>query len=82
MNLCQSCGMPMENENLFGTLEDGTKTNEFCTYCYQNGKYTIPEITMDSMINICVQYMKEEGMNEQEAREILNQTLPNLKRWK
>ena len=43
-NFCQSCAMPLE-EKIYGTNEDGTKNEEFCIYCYKNGKnYSIQEI--------------------------------------
>lgn len=78
---CQSCGMPMEDEKLLGTNEDLTQNPEYCTYCYQEGKFT-SDITMDQMIEICIPHMVKEGMVEQEARTMISGLLPNLKRWK
>jgi hypothetical protein len=46
---CQSCGMPMAKESDFGTEKDGSRSEDYCTYCYQNGAYTEPEITIDEM---------------------------------
>ncbi|MDD3977731.1 MAG: zinc ribbon domain-containing protein [Methanomicrobium sp.] len=46
---CQSCGMPMAKESDFGTEKDGSGSEDYCTYCYQNGAYTEPEITIDEM---------------------------------
>lgn len=36
---CQSCGMPLTNTNK-GTNADGSLNEDYCTYCYQNGKFT------------------------------------------
>jgi hypothetical protein len=32
MNLCQSCGMPMKDHMDFGTNEDGSMNNNYCTH--------------------------------------------------
>lgn len=79
---CQSCGMPMQDENLYGTQRDGSKTIEYCNYCYEKGSFTLPDMTMEQMIELCIPYMKESGMAEEEARGLMNRFLPELKRWK
>lgn len=81
---CQSCGMPMPvTGELYGTNEDGTKNQEYCQYCFVNGKFT-SDITMEQMIEICVPHLVSggEGMTEDEARKMMREILPQLKRWK
>ena len=39
MKFCQSCGMPLTNE-ILGTNADGTFNEDYCTYCYKDGKFT------------------------------------------
>ncbi|MEI5906323.1 zinc ribbon domain-containing protein [Bacillus spongiae] len=78
--VCQSCAMPMENEKLFGTNQDGSKNEEYCVYCYKNGVFTA-NVTMNEMVNICVPHLVEEGMKEAEARKMMEGVLPTLKRW-
>lgn len=92
-NYCQSCAMPMEGKDnlfgtnseetgeLYGTNSDGTKNKEYCKYCYENGKFTY-ECTMNEMLEFCIPHMTKQGMSEDEARKIMNNCLPNLKRWK
>jgi hypothetical protein len=82
--ICQSCGMPLTNEKLIATEKDGTLNHEYCLYCYQNGSFTEPNITMQKMANICVYYMtnKESGFDESIAHEMMNNLLPTLNRWK
>ena len=46
---CQSCGMPLESDDVKGTEKDGSKSECYCSYCYQNGGFT-QDITMDEMI--------------------------------
>jgi hypothetical protein len=78
--LCQSCGMPMADEALFGTNADGSKNEEYCKYCFENGSFGKDE-TLEEMIATCIPFMVEEGMKEEEAKGILESTLPQLKRW-
>ncbi|MEG0077297.1 MAG: zinc ribbon domain-containing protein [Anaerorhabdus sp.] len=77
MKICQSCGMPL-NEDLFGKNSDGTNNEDYCLYCYEDGRFTV-DCTMEEMIDFCLPHM--EGMNEEEARKMLNEMLPQLKRW-
>ncbi|MCL2476348.1 zinc ribbon domain-containing protein [Candidatus Bathycorpusculum sp.] len=87
MVFCQSCGMPLENQETKGTNKDGNKSEDYCTYCYQNGAFT-QNITMDEMIENNLKYLdqwnKNSGQNltVEEARKQLKAYMPNLKRWK
>lgn len=80
--ICQSCGMPMQTED-YGTNKDGGANSEYCKYCYENGAFTSDE-TMEQMIETCVPYMVKEdtGMTEEKARGMLQEVMPQLKRWK
>ena len=38
---CQSCGMPMSKDPQHGgTNRDGTKSADYCSYCYVAGEFT------------------------------------------
>lgn len=82
MLICQSCGMPMETSEDFGVNADGTENKEYCQYCWQDGKFTadvgLPEF-IDEQVKIAVEKL---GMDEIEAREVAEMTLPELKRWR
>lgn len=81
---CQSCGMPMGNTGEFyGTNADGSKNTEYCSYCFDSGKFT-GEMTMDEMIELCVPHMAEAHpeMTEEKARQMMIEFFPHLKRWK
>ena len=83
---CQSCGMPMgyTDEHL-GTNADGSKNPEYCDYCWQNGQFTAPNLTMEQMVELCVPYMvqnSEQDFTEASARQLMQEALPMLKRWK
>lgn len=79
--ICQSCGMPMEQENQFGTNKENKLVQEYCIHCYKDGAFTNPDITLAEMIDICVPFMVQDGMEESAARTMMQQFLPNLKRW-
>ncbi|WP_105614551.1 zinc ribbon domain-containing protein [Vallitalea okinawensis] len=81
MNICQSCGMPMEKEELYGKNKDGSVNKEYCIYCYPNGEFNKPDETFEEMVETCVPFMMKEGYTEEQAREYLNNNLRNLKRW-
>ena len=80
---CQSCAMPMEKSEMFGTHEDGSKSDEYCTFCFQKGTFTEPDISMQEMIDKCVAIMDQQKiMPEDQARDLMTKTIPSLKRWK
>jgi hypothetical protein len=77
---CQSCAMPMVKPDDFGTNTDRSKSKEYCHYCYQNGKFTEPDLTMEQMIEKCAGLMKQMQIPEA-AIEQTKTSIPMLKRW-
>ena len=86
MKFCQSCGMPLTDEVL-GTNADGSKNEEYCMYCYKDGKFT-QDCTMDEMIEHCAQFVGDfnDGSGLQLTREEaigrMKMYFPYLKRWR
>lgn len=78
---CQSCSMPMERPEDFGTDANGFKINDYCHYCFQNGDFTDPGITLAQMIDRLVGMADKMGMTEAQARQVAETFLPRLKRW-
>ena len=80
---CQSCGMPMDSPGLFARNADGGVNTEYCSYCFKNNAFTA-DMTMEEMIDFCVGPMVEhnEGMTPEQARGMMEQFFPTLKRWK
>ena len=79
---CQSCGMPLTKPEDFGTTADGLRQNDYCHYCFQDGTFTQPVITLAQMIERVIPYTAQAtGMSEAEARKLTEETLPRLKRW-
>lgn len=80
---CQSCGMPLREHKDFGTEADGSRSGDYCHYCYQEGRFT-RELTMDEMIAMNLQYLDqwEEKMSPEDAEAMMRSFFPTLKRWK
>jgi len=72
--------MPLDSPDLWGTEKDGSRTNEYCKYCYQDGQFTHPEMTLDEMQEHMMKYM-EKGRLPQDIIERAVDRLPFLKRW-
>ena len=50
MKFCQSCGMPL-TEDVLGTNADGSKNEDYCMYCYKDGKF-LQDCTMDHVLPV------------------------------
>lgn len=79
---CQSCAMPLSEEHL-GTNTNGSKNHDYCEYCYKEGAFTTPNMTMAEMIGFCAPMMAEHnpGMTEADAVAQMEKFFPTLKRW-
>lgn len=83
-NYCQSCGMPMgTTDELYGTEQNGSKSTDYCSYCYEKGAFTF-QGGLEEMIGICVGPMVENNpnMTKEQATGMMQQFLPTLKRWR
>jgi len=81
--ICQSCGMPLENDKLLGTNADGSKNQEYCLYCFKDGAFT-NDVTMEEEIEACVPFVSKGNpwQDENTARNAMKELFPQLKRWK
>lgn len=83
---CQSCGMPLTIPEQFGTNKDQSRNNDYCIYCYKEGKFT-QNYTMDEMIEHCAQFLEEfnkdseQKLSQEEAVQQMKLYFPKLKRW-
>ena len=80
--ICQSCGMPMSKPHDHGTIANGSKSQEYCAFCFQDGRFVDDGITLREKIEKNIPIAKRMGMQEAKAREMAEKTLPKLKRWK
>lgn len=78
---CQSCGIPLD-VGYYGTNEDFTINMEYCKYCYENGNFREPNLTLGEMMGRSIAKMIDENqMTESEAKATTSSTIPQLKRW-
>lgn len=74
--------MPM-GDGFFGTNAQGSQTQEYCKFCYVNGVFTEPSLTLQDMVYRSIEQMKKElSLPEEQAKVIAVTTIPQLKRWK
>lgn len=78
---CQNCGMMFTAPDQHGHEADGTETEDFCRWCYDQGAYTY-ETTMEEMIEDCAPRMAEYmNWSVDECASLLGAILPTLRRW-
>lgn len=86
MMFCQSCGMPLQSDELKGTNKDNSLSTDYCTYCFQSGAF-VQDCTMDEMIEHCSQFVDEfnkdaeKKVTKEDAIANMKQFFPTLKRW-
>lgn len=82
LKVCQSCGMPMQEEQ-YGTNKDGGKNDKYCCYCYKDGEFE-QKCTMEEMADFCAPFEVEGGRakNPEEAKDRLMAYFATLERWK
>ena len=73
--------MPLDNPGMMGTEKDGSKSNEYCAYCYQNGAFVNPNTTLEEMKTIVKTEMEKRNIDAGIINTAVN-TLPHLKRWR
>lgn len=80
---CQSCAMPLDKPEDYGTDAVGYRVNDYCHYCYAKGEFINPHITLQEMTDLCVDAMvRRSVMPEKKARALMMEVLPKLKRWR
>ncbi|HCT40249.1 MAG TPA: hypothetical protein DF427_03550 [Moraxellaceae bacterium] len=81
-NRCQSCGMPLKADpEEGGTNADGSVSTEYCSFCYENGNFHNPTMTIDEMKALIIEKLSEKGYPRFIAR-IFTIGLNRLNRWR
>ena len=55
VKICQSCGMPISEDKQRGTNEDGSLSDDYCSYCFKKGKFT-QNVSLDEQVEIGLSY--------------------------
>jgi len=78
--ICQSCGLPFSGK-LKGTNRDGTKNDDYCVSCFDNGEFVDHSLTMHTLeVNLLEMAEVHNEITLEEAQTVIK-NLPYLKRW-
>lgn len=64
-----------------GTNADGSKSDRYCSHCYEAGKFTLPDITPAQMQQRVKGKLQEAGF-PRFATWIFTRNIPKLARWR
>lgn len=80
-SICQSCGLPL-TRNTYGLNANFTTSKEYCKFCYNNGHFTSPNLTLEQQIlKLTEMAVQKFGSTKDEAKRLATTILPTLKRW-
>lgn len=78
---CQSCGMPMRKDTRGGgTNADGSRSTTYCSHCWQQGRFTNPDITAAQMQELVRGKLREFGIPGF-LTGLFTRGIPRLARW-
>ena len=72
--------MPLDRPEMVGTESDGTKSTKYCKYCYVEGKFVNPDMTLEEMKTLVRAKLEERHMSESMIQQAVL-TVPLLGRW-
>jgi len=80
---CQSCGMPLERPEDFGTSKEGFRVNDYCAFCFAKGAFTRPELTRAQVLSEIGRILAAKlDLAETEAKAAADRVAGDLKRWR
>jgi hypothetical protein len=78
---CQSCGMPLSKDPKGGGSEvDGSRSAMYCSHCYADGRFTLPDLTAEEMKERVSGKLREMGFPGFLAG-LFARNVPKLARW-
>jgi hypothetical protein len=79
---CQSCGMPLKRDAAGGgTNADGTRSSMYCSHCFEDGRFTLPDLTVEQMKERVKEKLAQIGFPAF-ATVFFTRGIPRLERWK
>jgi hypothetical protein len=85
-HFCESCGIPLQKESMHGTEIDGSYSEKYCSWCYMNGRYTFPDMTMEEMVKVGISGLDANPAMGKLSKFIMKKMYPTqvkmLPRWK
>lgn len=82
MPFCQSCYMPLNKDPKGGGTEaGGGKSEKYCSYCYEEGKFLWPDATVEEMRAFVIDQMVKMKYPRFIAK-LLTMNMKKLERWR
>lgn len=79
---CDSCGMPLAKDPAGGGSEaDGGKSEIYCSFCYADGAFIHPDVSVKDFQANTVQAMKDNGTPGWLAW-LMTREIPRRPRWR
>jgi len=79
---CQSCGMPLKRDARGGGSEaDGSRSTKYCSHCYQDGRFVLPDISVGDMQERVRDKLAGMGFPRFMSG-IFTRGIPKLERWR
>ncbi|HJT96918.1 MAG TPA: zinc ribbon domain-containing protein [Rhodanobacteraceae bacterium] len=79
---CQSCGMPLKRDaGGGGTEADGSRSAKYCSHCYRDGRFVLPDIGLAGMQARVRDKLVEMGFPRFMSG-IFTRGIPKLERWR
>ena len=79
--ICQCCGMPLNDENIISREPDGTLNDEYCKWCYTDGKFTYT--SKEPLLDFIVGHMPNPDNKPDDVRRAeFDSYLSQLNYWK
>jgi len=83
MKECQSCAMPLNKAEDFGTEKGGGASEDYCCHCYKGGDFTWQAASLDEAVEGNLEFWaKEDGESDDALRRRVREEFSKLKRWK
>ncbi|PCJ27866.1 MAG: transcriptional regulator [Flavobacteriales bacterium] len=79
--ICQSCGMPLQDDKYLSSNADGSVNTTYCFYCYKGGEFIDGCTTLEQKMEDCIAIATQSGVPKKRAEDMAKSILPNLKRW-
>lgn len=79
MDRCDSCGVPLKVDNR-GTEADGSASSSYCSACYADGAFTLPDGSIDEVRERAVAAITAIGVPPHAANK-LTENMAALPRW-
>jgi uncharacterized membrane protein HdeD (DUF308 family) len=78
--ICQSCGRSIERPEDFGTDAKGLTSTDYCSLCFEGGRFIEPRVTVEEMVDRATIHLGRD-MTPERARASALQLVPTLGRW-